>query len=425
MSTVHEVSPAAPDGFWDGPNGLRNLIDLGIRVIPVVPGAKTPAIQNWQYGRKTPRKNGTLPSYSSSSATNDPELLRKRFEKGIRPNVGIPTGQPWRSGYLDVIDVDPRNGGDVSMVELHELIGRPPPTATVRTLNGGTHIYVTSPVRWMDTPKEILPGVEFKRAGQFVMAPPSNGYRWVSPLIGEPIESGISSWSELDCYLGVSLAAKSSGLNQETVETGTPVVPELESWSSPDNHLFAIATAPPGGRTEALLRYGGKVAFATAVGRGLASPSAVESALWRACETSGLVDDYPVAELERKIGVYAEWSDPSKNPLLLSPRTEQNASSVFGHRDQLLPSERLVLADLGRQARAQPKRYSERYAAKATGLSKTGAGSAIKSLRAKGLIEPGQSVPTVLPNGTKTRNTNTYKLTAQGNAVLNALRVRP
>jgi hypothetical protein len=60
---------------------------------------------------------------------------------------------------------------------------------------------------------------------------------------------------------------------------------------------------------------GGKLAYATALGVGLVSPAAVEAALWKACETNGLTEEYDVGELERKINVYVAWSDAATNPL--------------------------------------------------------------------------------------------------------------
>lgn len=400
-----EVERADP--FWHGPDGLSLLTDCGIRVMPVRPGAKVPAWKNWAFGR-----DGR--PYGSSCATTDLERLHAAVDGELRPNIGIPTGQPWRGGYLTAIDIDPRHGGDESFTELCDQIGPPPGTATVRTLNGGTHIYVLSPGRWTDTPKELAPGVEFKRSGQFVMAPPSHGYAWITPPWGDPDEAGISSWHGWESLLGMSVAAKDSGL-LEPVARGV-IVPRLETWCSVDDYLVAIASAAPGRRTEALLRFGGKIAWATAIGVGLASPAAVAAAIWNACETSGLSADYSAVELGRKIEVFETWSDPSKNPLLLPREGHKEASRVIGHRPAE-GAETAVFLDLGTMARAEAHEYAKRYGAVRTGYSPTSVQNALASLQAKGLIERGAS----LWNAGK-RASNTYKLTSLGNLALNHLR---
>ena len=85
-------------------------------------------------------------------------------------NVGIATGVA--SGLL-VLDIDPRNGGDASYEQLRKQF----PAAfaellEVRTGSGGTHLYFEcrSP-----TPSRanILPGIDVKADGDYVVAPPS------------------------------------------------------------------------------------------------------------------------------------------------------------------------------------------------------------------------------------------------------------
>lgn len=408
----------AADEYWSGPDGLENLIAMGIRVMPVVAGQKTPAWKHWAFGR-----DGR--PYSASSATTDLERLAKATATELRPNIGVPTGQPWRGKYLNAIDIDPRHGGDVAFTELCDLIGRPPQTATSRTLNGGSHIYVLSPLPWGDAPKEVAAGVEFKRAGQFVMAPPSNGYSWVVAPYGDLEDGhGISSWGELDSFLGMTVAAGASGLLEPTEEQATAtVLPPPESWCSTDDYLRAISSATPGRRTEVLLRMGGKVAWATANGAGLDSPEAVGSALWRACETCGLVDDYAVDELTRKIGVFVVWSDPSRNPLLLSGRTDRKHPPVLpsllkGLTESRAPARRAVLESLGRFARMEFRPYAASYGSAWTEIPEPTVRRALIWLHDNGLIERGQSVY----SGGGKRPTHTYRVTTLGKLALRALR---
>jgi hypothetical protein len=263
------------------------------------------------------------------------------------------------------------------------------------------------------------------------MVPPSDGYSFVTSPYGDPDEAGVSSWSAWDALLGMTIAAKASGASSmwdgssptwTDSASNMEIVPSIESWCSVDDYLRAIASATPGSRTEALLRFGGKIAWATANGVGLASPAAVASALWKACETSGLVDDYEAYELERKISKYVAWADPSQN--LLLRRTEQRASSVIGRysRESFTAPQLAVFLDLGTMARAQPHPYSKRYGAMRTGFSDWTVREALRWLAAEGLIERGPMVPHVLPSGTKTKDMSTFKLTRLGNLVLNELR---
>jgi Bifunctional DNA primase/polymerase, N-terminal len=93
-------------------------------------------------------------------------------------NVGIATGIV--SGLL-VLDIDPRNGGEASYDQLRKKF----PAAfadlfEVQTGSGGTHLYFEcrSPA---PSRANILPGIDVKADGGYVVAPPSrhvNGTRY-------------------------------------------------------------------------------------------------------------------------------------------------------------------------------------------------------------------------------------------------------
>jgi len=86
-------------------------------------------------------------------------------------NVGIATGQD--SGLV-VLDVDPRNGGDESLRDLQRLHGSLPPTVEAITGGGGRHIYFRHPGPCtIPNRTGILPGLDVKADGGFVVAPPS------------------------------------------------------------------------------------------------------------------------------------------------------------------------------------------------------------------------------------------------------------
>lgn len=96
------------------------------------------------------------------------EELEAWWQRWPEANVGVVTGEV--SGVA-VVDVDPRNGGDVTLRELEARHGILPVTAEVRTGGGGQHLWFTA-----DGPLpsgELGPGLELKGDGGMVVAPPS------------------------------------------------------------------------------------------------------------------------------------------------------------------------------------------------------------------------------------------------------------
>jgi hypothetical protein len=118
-------------------------------VIPLKSKSKNPAIAGWR-------------EYAGSTVSQWGKWM-KRF---LSANVGITTGTPSK---IIVVDVDPRNGGDETMRQLHL-----PPTYMVKTGGGGWHYYYLWPYK-KDAPNgtDYLSGIDIKGDGGFVVAPPS------------------------------------------------------------------------------------------------------------------------------------------------------------------------------------------------------------------------------------------------------------
>lgn len=74
--------------------------------------------------------------------TKDVEEIERLFEGHPRWNFGIGTG---KVSDIVVLDVDPRNGGVESLMNLQREIGLLPPTWEVETGGGGTHLYYSLP----------------------------------------------------------------------------------------------------------------------------------------------------------------------------------------------------------------------------------------------------------------------------------------
>lgn len=162
--TAPKYNPPCPQEAGQPPGDplseALHLAACGFSVIPVHPGTKKPVVRWKPWQTKCP----------------GPALLRKWWGENPRSGVGIVTGQV--SGVL-VLDVDPRNGG------LESVSGKALPlTPTVQTPSGGFHYYFTLPQgKALGSRTGLLPGVDVKAEGGFVVAPPSRreegAYTWI------------------------------------------------------------------------------------------------------------------------------------------------------------------------------------------------------------------------------------------------------
>jgi hypothetical protein len=101
---------------------LASALDMAARgylIFPLTPGAKTPAVKDWQ-----------------GHATSDPEIIRKVWAHGDY-NIGVKTG----AGLL-VVDIDIKKGkqGASSFAALG-LTAEEKDTFRVKTASGGWHVY--------------------------------------------------------------------------------------------------------------------------------------------------------------------------------------------------------------------------------------------------------------------------------------------
>ncbi|OYU90126.1 MAG: hypothetical protein CFE29_14095 [Bradyrhizobiaceae bacterium PARB1] len=138
--------------------------------------------------KDTRTKNGTVRPIGKApldknwtKATYDSAAVIERCERERR-NIGVRLQRT-----QVIIDVDPRNGGDVSYAELFAELGIDEAIfPRVITGSGGLHMYATLPrgVAVLDSLGDEYPGVEFKSKGRQVVAAgsihPDSGkpYRW-------------------------------------------------------------------------------------------------------------------------------------------------------------------------------------------------------------------------------------------------------
>lgn len=157
-----------------GLNWALRYADLGWRVLPVK--GKKPVIRNWP-----------------TAATTVPARIQNWFKS--RRNIGVATGNG--SGIV-VIDVDPRNGGNLSLKQLEQQLGPLPKTATANTGGGGKHFIFQD---FENSKSRVLRnGIDFLAAGKMFVATPSvhpdsdRPYSWQSSPWDTPPQQLPSAW---------------------------------------------------------------------------------------------------------------------------------------------------------------------------------------------------------------------------------------
>ncbi|AQU78308.1 bifunctional DNA primase/polymerase [Planococcus faecalis] len=136
---------------------------LSFAVFPIVPASKAPLTKN-----------------GFKDASKDAAQISRWWASNSAAGIGIPTGEV--SGII-VIDVDPRNGGDVSLERLTAEYGELPDTVHCLTGGGGDHFYFKYDGRVTKSSLVDYPGLDFQGNGKYVVAPPSvhpsgNSYEW-------------------------------------------------------------------------------------------------------------------------------------------------------------------------------------------------------------------------------------------------------
>jgi Bifunctional DNA primase/polymerase, N-terminal len=151
---------------------LAAALDYAARGWPVFP------CHAMRDGQCTCRKSdchspGKHPRFRGSfkHATTDSERIQQWWTKYPDANVAIAMGAA--SGLI-VLDLDPRNYGDLTLDELEAQYSKLPKTVVSFTGGGGAHYffrYLTEPIR---SGKGVLgPGLDIQSDGTYIVAPPS------------------------------------------------------------------------------------------------------------------------------------------------------------------------------------------------------------------------------------------------------------
>jgi hypothetical protein len=229
----------------------------GIPVLPV----HTPVEEGCSCGRDTCDRAGKHPRLRRglTEASTDPRRLEMWWARWPDANVGLRTGV-----VMDVADIDSAEGRQCLR---HVLGGAIPVGPEVRTGGGGWHV-------WFQTTGygnrvRLLPGVDWRGAGGYVVAPPSRhasgtAYRW---LIGPRARLPAAPSTLRDLLAG----------------------PAFGSPAGPIAHPDRFARAPVGTRNDTLNR--AAFALGRLVGAGLLDAWLVAQELSDAGRFAGLGRD--------------------------------------------------------------------------------------------------------------------------------------
>lgn len=141
-------------------------------------------------------KHPMLKSWPREATTNE-ETVRAWWRRYPMANIGIATGPA--SGVL-VLDVDPRNGGDLALESLLAQHGKLESTMRVETGGGGLHYYFEHPSGGIPIRGKLAPGLDIKAGGGMIIAPPSlhasgRRYAWTSGFSPRDIApAAVPSW---------------------------------------------------------------------------------------------------------------------------------------------------------------------------------------------------------------------------------------
>ncbi len=126
----------------------------GWSVLPLRRGEKRPLIR-WEM----------LQQERADAAT-----VAQWFARWPDANIGIVTGE---ISNLIVLDVDPKHGGDDSLVELERRFGPLPETVEAHTGGGGRHLYFAHPGSFVPNRAGLAQGIDLRGDGGYIVGPPS------------------------------------------------------------------------------------------------------------------------------------------------------------------------------------------------------------------------------------------------------------
>jgi len=182
----------------------------GLKVFATTADGKAPSTSNkaWsqRLGKDVPKGKGGL-----HMATTDEDTVRWMFNQRGAGGVGMPCG---KVNNLIVADFDTHKSGEEGRnanARFHEFEDEISATQTVRTRNGGWHVYFAYEPQHGKF--ELGEGIEVQTDGAYVLLPPSKGYVWGPRVDQEDWET--PPWAAVPSQIGL-------GQSREMISGETP-----------------------------------------------------------------------------------------------------------------------------------------------------------------------------------------------------------
>lgn len=243
-------------------------------------------------GCQNPAKHPLTRGRGVRDATKEEKRVSQWWANAPRANIGLHTSR------MLALDIDARHGGDESLRKLIAQYGELPTTVQSITGGGGRHIFFRHPGSKIKNQVGLLPGIDVRAKGGYIVAPPSlhssgASYQWDGPGLHEQPPAELPAW------LHQMLA---SGNAESAAGEGGPV---RRPPATPE-----AGPIPEGSRDAELTRIAGRFHW-----QGL-SGEALEEAL-HALNQDRCIPPLPAAQI-RKIACSI-----SKRPCDGRPRTER------------------------------------------------------------------------------------------------------
>lgn len=260
--------------------------------------------QGWELGWSYVQLKGKIPTEKSwaSRKRESKDLAAKWAEAG---NVGIRTGK--HSGGLVVVDID--RGADVAEFDL-------PDTVTVRTGNGGFHLYFQHKGTLRNSAGKIAKKVDIRADGGQVVAVGSvhdktkKTYRYASGLSPAEIEV-----AKLPKWICERLKSKkpTKGKAKRKRPAGDPDA-EAYAKAALESESERVASAGHGERNDTLNR--AAFSIGTLVGAGALDERIAAATLETAADICGLIEDDGLTSVQTTIksGIRSGMKEPRDIP---------------------------------------------------------------------------------------------------------------
>ena len=250
---------------------------------PLLAAALSYAARGWAVFPLRPRAkepDGRLARHGLRDATCDPERIRRWWEDSPQANVGLRTGDA-----VDVVDID----GPRSILESSGPV--PLVRGGVVSTGRGWHLYMAT--AGLPTRAAVLPGVDLRGVGGYVVAPPSlhpsgHRYRFVDPASGAGLDGPrdgplppVPAWV-------VELCQPKPPASPEATAPPRRLHAGAYARAALEGECAAVAGTPEGARNDRLNR----AAFAagTLVGAGVLDDHQATEHLLAAAHAAGLPD---------------------------------------------------------------------------------------------------------------------------------------